>query len=120
MASKSIPKTMRSIMKKAEEKSYVLEDIDVPQPVGNEVLICVDAVAICGSDIALYMWNDLAKTIASIPFIPGHETAGTIVKVGPESTLKVIGITLFVGVGVADGHLLREPPKMKFITLRIH
>ena len=28
-------------------------------------------VAICGSDIALYEWNEVAKVIATVPFIPG-------------------------------------------------
>ena len=30
-------------------------------------------VAICGSDIALYSWNEVAKTIATLPFIPGRD-----------------------------------------------
>ena len=46
----------------------------------------VDAVSICGSDIALYYYNDVAKAIAPLPFIPGHEATGTVVKCGPKVT----------------------------------
>ena len=28
-------------------------------------------VALCGSDINLYKWNETAKVIASLPFTPG-------------------------------------------------
>ena len=33
----------------------------VPEPLGDEVLIKVDSVAICGSDIALYNWSEVAQ-----------------------------------------------------------
>ena len=32
----------------------------------------VEKVAICGSDIALHLWNEVAKVIATVPFIPGQ------------------------------------------------
>ena len=37
-----------------------------------KVLIKIELVAICGSDIALYQWNEVAKVIATVPFIPGR------------------------------------------------
>ena len=84
-----IPKQMTALIKKEEKESYVLEKIDVPVPSGDEVLIKVEKVAICGSDINLYQWNDVAKVIATIPFIPGHECTGTVVATGPQATLTV-------------------------------
>ena len=56
------------------------EEVPVPDPVGDEVLIEVALVAICGSDIALYKWNDVAKVIATVPFIPGHEATGVVLR----------------------------------------
>ena len=29
------------------------------------------------------------QVIAKVPFIPGHEAVGTVVKIGPEATLKI-------------------------------
>ena len=34
-------------------------------------------VGICGSDIALYSWNAIAKQIATLPFIPGKKQKNT-------------------------------------------
>jgi D-arabinose 1-dehydrogenase-like Zn-dependent alcohol dehydrogenase len=40
-------------------------------------------VGICGSDINLFKWNDVAKQIAALPFTPGHEATGVIAALGP-------------------------------------
>ena len=37
----------------------------VPEPKGDEVLIRIDSVAICGSDIALYNWSEVAQALDS-------------------------------------------------------
>ena len=29
------------------------------------------------------------QVIAKVPFIPGHEAVGTVVKIGPKATLKI-------------------------------
>ena len=84
-----IPREMCALMKEAEVESYRMVTIPVPEPEGDEVLIRVDAVSICGSDIALYKWTETARVIACVPFVPGHEYTGTAIKVGPESNLKV-------------------------------
>ena len=54
-----------------------------------QVLIKVTAASICGSDTALYKWDAIARVIATIPFIPGHECAGVVVKAGPQANLQV-------------------------------
>ncbi|WAQ96179.1 TDH-like protein [Mya arenaria] len=84
-----VPKTMKVLIKNHEMESYEYTDMDVPEPEGDEVLIKVDAVSICGSDIPLYKWSPMARVIATVPFIPGHEAAGTVVKCGPEADLEI-------------------------------
>ena len=91
MTSFSIPKTMKALVKTKEEASYSYKEVAVPDPKAGEVLLRVDCVAICGSDIALYRWDAVAKVIASIPFIPGHECAGTVVKCGPGVERVAVG-----------------------------
>lgn len=87
----AIPKTMKALVKRKEEASYTYEDMPVPEPKQGEALLRVDCVAICGSDIALYKWDAVARVIASIPFVPGHECAGTVVKCGPGVTEVTVG-----------------------------
>ena len=35
----------------------------IPEPKDDEVLIKIDSVAICGSDIALYQWSQVAQVV---------------------------------------------------------
>ena len=78
---------MKALVKTKEGKSFEYKDIPVPEPKGDDVLIKVDAVSVCGSDINLYTWNAVAQVIASVPFTPGHECAGTVVKCGPDAKI---------------------------------
>lgn len=89
--------TMKALVKTKEGKSFEYLDVPIPEPSGDEVLIKVDAVSVCGSDINLYTWNQVAQVIASIPFTPGHECAGTVVKCGPD--VKGVAVGARVGGG---------------------
>lgn len=84
-----IPEKMKALVKDKACPSYSYVDMDVPEPGDGEVLIRVDCVAICGSDIPLYNWDSIATQIATIPFIPGHESAGTVVKRGPNTSMAL-------------------------------
>lgn len=84
-----IPKTMKALVKTNEGSSFDYKDVPVPEPKDDEVLVKVDAISVCGSDINMYTWNDIARVIATIPFIPGHECAGTVVKCGPKANIQI-------------------------------
>lgn len=60
---------------------------DVPDPVrqGNDALIRVEAVGICGSDMHAYMGHDTRRPA---PLILGHEAAG-VIKAGPNAGARV-------------------------------
>lgn len=85
----TVPKTMKALIKTKEGSSFEYKDVPVPEPKDDEVLLKVDAISVCGSDISLYMWNEVARVIATVPFIPGHECAGTVVKCGPKADIAV-------------------------------
>ena len=62
----AVPNTMRGLRKETPRPGYSLvNDIPVPDPVDDEVLIKIDTVAICGSDIALYNWTSVAQVWCS-------------------------------------------------------
>ena len=49
---------MFALVKTTEKEGYDLKRLDIPNPERGELLIKVDRVSICGSDINLYKWND--------------------------------------------------------------
>ncbi|KAK4305010.1 hypothetical protein Pmani_023071 [Petrolisthes manimaculis] len=77
---------MQCLLKCDEGEGFQLVTRPVPTPGPDQVIIKVHKVAICGSDLNLWKWNDLARTIATLPFIPGHEVTGEVVALGSEVT----------------------------------
>lgn len=72
---------MRAIVLE-EPKKLVLNQLEIPEPGENEVLIRVKAVGLCGSDIHYYEHGKIGDFIVEEPIILGHEASGEIVKVG--------------------------------------
>lgn len=59
-----------------------LVTVPVPVPGPGEVLLKVEAAGLCHSDLHLMEWR--AGTVPyTLPFTLGHETAGTVVALGP-------------------------------------
>ena len=56
----------------------VYEQVDIPVPGENDVLIRVKACGVCGSDIP----RVLTTGTYHFPTIPGHEFGGTVVETG--------------------------------------
>lgn len=56
-------------------------DCMIPELTGHEVLLKIDACAVCTWEQRVYA----GKKSITYPFIGGHEIAGTIVKLGPEA-----------------------------------
>ncbi len=57
----------------------------VPDPeirAGRDVLVRVDRVGVCGSDIHYYTHGRIGAQVVRYPFTVGHECAGTVVQVG--------------------------------------
>lgn len=64
-----------------------LEDVPMPSPGKQEVVVKVQAAGICGSDIPR-----IYHTGAHIhPLIPGHEFSGEVVELGKETDRKWMG-----------------------------
>lgn len=62
----------------------------IPQPGKDEVLVKVEYVGVCGSDLHYFEHGHIGNFIVEPPFVLGHEAGGTVVKVGEAVTdLKV-------------------------------
>jgi alcohol dehydrogenase, propanol-preferring len=70
-----------------------LEDIDVPKPAGEQVLVKVESAGVCHSDLHLWeggyagpkgLFMKVEDRGVKFPLTPGHEVAGTITEMGPD------------------------------------
>lgn len=62
-----------------------MEMIEVPDPKivhDTDVLIKMERVGVCGSDIHYYATGKIGSQVVQYPFAVGHEGAGTVIEVG--------------------------------------
>lgn len=64
--------------------------VPVPTPSGEELLVRVTAVGLCGSDLHLLEAGPGGR-FYPVPFTLGHEIAGTVVYAGPDAPASLIG-----------------------------
>ena len=75
-------KTMKALVKAKPEAGLWLQDVPVPEPGENEVLIRILRTAICGTDIHIYNWDSWAQKTIPVPMHVGHEFVGIVAEVG--------------------------------------
>ncbi|XP_041034382.1 sorbitol dehydrogenase-like [Carcharodon carcharias] len=59
-----------------------LEQRPVPEPGPKEVLLKIDSVGICGSDVHYWQNGGIGDFVLKKPMVLGHEASGTVLKVG--------------------------------------
>ena len=60
------------------------EERDIPKPAADEVLVKLEYVGICGSDMHYYETGAIGDYVVEPPFVLGHEPGGTVVEVGAD------------------------------------
>lgn len=93
--------TMRALVKHGDEVGLRLDQVEMPSPGPDEVLIRVHTAGICGTDVHIYQWDDWARTTIPTPLIIGHEFSGHIAELG----VNVGGFEPGELVG-AEGHVV--------------
>jgi threonine 3-dehydrogenase len=73
---------MKALLKTRPEKGAELRDTEVPRPGPSDLLVRVQAAAICGTDNHIYDWTPWAAARLELPMVFGHEFAGEVVEVG--------------------------------------
>ncbi len=88
-----------------------LADKPVPAPGVAEVLVRVDAVAICGTDLEVIAHGDPALVRGGKPFnqdfTPGHEYMGTVAALGPGVDEFAVGERVAVEIHAGCGRCER-------------
>lgn len=76
----------------------------IPVPAAGEVLVKVEYVGICGSDLHYYESGRIGDYIVEPPFVLGHEAGGTVVEVGEGVTHLKVGDKVAMEPGKTCGH----------------
>jgi threonine 3-dehydrogenase len=92
---------MRALVKHADVVGLRLDDVPIPEPGPDDILIRVLTTGICGTDVHIFNWDDWARATIPAPMTVGHEFSGEIVGLGPN----VSGFEVGELVG-AEGHVV--------------
>lgn len=81
-----------------------IREIEVLKPKEKEVLVKLEYVGICGSDVHYLEYGKIGDFIVNGDFILGHECAGEVVEIGSEVKGLKVGDKVALEPGVTCGH----------------
>ncbi len=76
----------------------------IPTPKADEVLVKLEYVGICGSDMHYYETGAIGDYVVKPPFVLGHEPGGTVVEVGSNVKHLKVGDKVALEPGKTCGH----------------
>lgn len=97
-----IPGTMKAAVLHAPHDLRV-EEVPVPIPGPDDVLVRVRACGICASDVHYFVHGRIGAYVVEEPMIVGHELAGDVVAVGANVDRPTIGTRVALEPGVTCG-----------------
>lgn len=80
------------------------EERDIPKAKDDEVLVKLEYVGICGSDLHYYETGAIGDYVVEPPFVLGHEPGGTVVEVGKNVKHLKVGDRVALEPGKTCGH----------------
>ena len=97
---------------KGKMKTAIMTDVakvelterEIPQIRSDEVLVRVEYVGVCGSDLHYYENGGIGPNIVHSPFVLGHEAGGTVVETGADVTGLKVGDRVALEPGKTCGH----------------
>jgi threonine dehydrogenase-like Zn-dependent dehydrogenase len=90
------------------DHSYQLREFAVPDPPPGGAVLQVEAVGLCGSDVAQFEGVEIVPGACAFPVVPGHETVGRVVKLAADADLGVAE-----GNRVAVNEILMAPGPLR-------
>jgi L-iditol 2-dehydrogenase len=105
-----IPEQMKAWVLGGADELF-LRDKPTPVPARAEVLVRIDAVAICATDLEIIHSGSPARIQGGLPFnknfTPGHEYMGTVAALGPDVDEFKIGERVSVEIHAGCGQCKR-------------
>lgn len=83
-----IPNRMKAMVFEAPGEPLILQEVPVPEPDNNQVLIKIHACGVCRTDLHIV---DGELTNPKLPLVIGHEIVGSIVKLGSNVNEFLVG-----------------------------
>ena len=84
-------------------KTLEFKEVPMPRVGPDEILMKLEAVGVCGSDVHYYSHGRIGDFVVKFPFILGHECAGTVVEKGASVTHLQVGDRVALEPGVPCG-----------------
>lgn len=76
---------------------------DVPTPKAGEVLVELEYVGVCGSDLHYYEEGRIGDFVVEFPFVLGHEAGGTVAALGEGVESLAVGDRVALEPGITCG-----------------
>ncbi|MDX1554884.1 MAG: L-threonine 3-dehydrogenase [Xanthomonadales bacterium] len=96
--------SMRALVKRDAAPGIWMEEVPVPVPGTNEVLIRLEKTAICGTDVHIHQWDEWAQRTIKPGLVIGHEFVGRIEALGEGVTGYAVGARVSAEGHVVCGH----------------
>jgi L-iditol 2-dehydrogenase len=77
---------------------------DIPKPGSDEVLVKIEYVGVCGSDLHYYDTGRIGDFVVKPPFVLGHESGGVVVEAGSAVKHLKVGDRVALEPGKTCGH----------------
>ena len=61
---------------------HEIREFPIPEPPDGGAVLQVEAVGLCGSDVAQHAGVQLIPGTSAFPVVPGHETVGRVWRLG--------------------------------------
>ena len=81
-----------------------VEEVERPKADFGEVVVDVEAIGVCGSDVHYFLDARIGDTVLAEPLVLGHEFAGRVAEVGPGVRGLAVGQRVAVDPAVPCGH----------------
>lgn len=95
---------MKALVKAKPERGIWMQEVEIPKPGINDILIKIKKTAICGTDLHIYRWDEWSQKTIKTPMTIGHEYVGTIAEMGKGVTGFKIGERVTGEGHIACGH----------------
>ena len=85
-------------------KEIEIDEREIPNIKNNEILVKIEYVGVCGSDLHYYEHGRVSDYIVKPPFVLGHEAGGVVVEVGENVKNLKVGDKVALEPGKTCGH----------------